>query len=179
MSDKRSRKSFLVFEPSVLCLSFVCLKTYQCPLEIRVDRQLRFEPPFQRLHLLSNYVEGCHSRLSSLSSQVVVSLNKAMRPRTFWRAVASNVQLVEPYPKGYGLQPMIFSGVPIAQQLAWGCAGALAFGERLHTVDDNRAITLSTLYPAPFTAREIVNNLTYPIGFDIKSLQVIYHDIGG
>src|SRR5271163_486950 len=69
------------------------------------------------------------------------------------------------------------SGVAVAQELARRRPGAIALAEGLGPVNDNRAVTLGALYPAPFAARQIMYDFTDPLRLDAEAVEVVHHDI--
>src|SRR5882672_7385812 len=66
---------------------------------------------------------------------------------------------------------------PVAQQFARRSASAFVFSKRLNAVDDNGTISLRALHATPFAARQIVHDLTDPIGFDAEPVHVIDYDV--
>jgi hypothetical protein len=56
----------------------------------------------------------------------------------------------------------------VAEQLTRGCTSAFALSESLLTLDDDRTVTFSTLHAAPLVTGEVMGDLSYPVGFDVK-----------
>src|ERR1700749_3244462 len=90
--------------------------------------------------------------------------------------------------KGAGIIPRPFPfiqlsrclgfGTTVTQQLTWRLARASAFLEGLDAVDDNRAISMRALYPAPFAAWQVMNDFANPFRIGRQALQAINHDVG-
>jgi hypothetical protein len=54
------------------------------------------------------------------------------------------------------------------QELPWSCSRTFAVLEGRFTIDDNGVIAFGSLHSPPFTAGQIVHNLTNPVRFDAK-----------
>jgi len=67
--------------------------------------------------------------------------------------------------------------VAVAEQLAWGCARALVFRERLNAINNDRAIALCPLHSAPFAARQVMRHFADPIRLNVEVLQVVHYNV--
>jgi hypothetical protein len=67
--------------------------------------------------------------------------------------------------------------VSVTQELARGGTRAFAVMEGLDTVNDDRMVALRILDPRPLATRQIMGNLSGPVGFYIKPIQIVDDDI--
>jgi hypothetical protein len=63
-----------------------------------------------------------------------------------------------------------FSGAAVTKQLAWGRASALVLSEGLLAIDNDRPVSLGSLYATPLATREVMRDLTHPVRLDIETV---------